>query len=355
MAKLRQKDIAREVGVSPTSVSLVLNDPETPRVSEQTKSRIFEYVRAHAPDFASPAATRDILFVCDSERINPEIHDFYYGPVFRTAEETARSFGRRVLQQNYRSEAELLEMARDPQVAGIIHVNYINHELLARIQKTIPVVAVNSIYRLDCDVIKIDLRHGARDQVHYLCGRGHRRIAFVGLPGPPHESGRGEALHERFGGYAEGLFVENIPINKDYVHQSALPSGTLYVRDSICRALIERLFALPEPPTAILAFNDFIALSLMRTARHMGMKLPEDLSVVGCDDIDACSLIYPRLTTLRQDREAMGTVAVEVLEERLERGRWDNPREVLCSTEFVERESVADVGAPAPAERQGAA
>ena len=355
MAKVLQKTIAEHVGVSQTSVSLVLNDPDTPRVARQTKERIFEYLRRHSPENWGSPSSRNLAFVAQSDALISHLYDFYYGGVFRAAEQTAREFGRQVFYKTYAGPEELRAIAADPGTAGLIHVNYIEAELLRELQRKLPVVAINSIHTLECDVVKTDLRSGARDEVHYLRRHGHERIAFVGRKNKLGEKpGQGEPLNERFSGYCEGLFAEDQPVRWGYVGMIDEKAGTLYPEEPHAREALEALLNLPQPPTAIVAFNDYIALGLMKAAREMGLQLPDDLSLVGCDNIDACQLFSPRLTTVQQKREDMGAAAVEILVERIERGQWDNPREVFCGTFLVERESVADLtGAQRPVTEEG--
>jgi len=346
MAKIRQKTIAERVGVSATSVSLVLNNPDTTRVAAKTKKKILDHYRRHSLEEIACISRSSLVLVAYSPMVFPNLYEQYLGPIVRAAEQTAQEYGRGIYYRTYSDPEDLRILAKDPSVAGLIHMNVIDGGLLSEIRQALPVVLLEGTHTVECDMVDNDLRSSARDEVHYLRRRGHERIAFVGREDRSVEKPiREESVSERFSGYCEGLFAECIPMVPQYIQMLDGKSGVLYPDDNQAREMVETLMALPAPPTAVVALNDYVALGLMKAAREIGLRLPEDLSFVGCDDIEACKLFSPGLTTMHQKREEMGIAAVEILIERIERGRWDNPREVFCGTYLVERESVADLGA----------
>lgn len=174
---------------------------------------------------------------------------------------------------------------------------------------------------------------GAYDATQYLITLGHRRIGFV--------TGAMDlgCSVERLAGYNEALARHGIPSDPDLIRDGDFfqPSGF---------AAGAALLALPEPPTAIFASNDEMAFGVMAAARGCGRRIPQDLSVVGFDDIPQAALSYPPLTTVRQPLENMGRVATRMLIELIADPQLQIER-VALPTELVVRASCqAPEGAP---------
>lgn len=148
-------------------------------------------------------------------------------------------------------------------------------------------------------------RRGAYDATQYLIDLGHRRIGFLaGLP-------QLNSAAERFEGYKAALADNGIPFEKRYVTR-----GDFDTR--MGHQATRQLLALADPPTAIFAGNDLSALGAIEAIREHGLRIPEDVSVIGFDDIPQAALAYPKLTTVRQPLNQMGREAVSVLLARLE-------------------------------------
>ena len=176
---------------------------------------------------------------------------------------------------------------------------------------------------------------GAYEAVKYLIELGHERIAFItGLTG----------LHSataRLDGYRTALSDHSISFRHEYVAEGNFLEESGY-------DATQKLLDLPEPPTAIMAGNDLSAFGAIEAIRQRGLRIPEDISLVGFDDIPQASITYPKLTTVRQPLEQMGRVGVNLLLERIE-----NPaggmRQVTLATQLVIREFLS---APVPENRR---
>ena len=138
----------------------------------------------------------------------------------------------------------------------------------------------------------------------YLASLGHKRIAFI-AGDPTHK-----AVGHRLLGYKDGLKESDLPFVADLVGQgnNLIDSG---------EAAAEKLLALPDPPTAIFAANDDMAAGVVRVADRLGIKVPDQLSVAGCDDVALAQLIHPALTTINQPLASMASTAVESLIESI--------------------------------------
>lgn len=172
-------------------------------------------------------------------------------------------------------------------------------------------------------------REGAYKAVRYLTDLGHRRIGFItGFADT-------DVANERLAGYTQALADNNIPFDAQLVKEGDFlqPSG------HTCGS---ELLGLPTPPTAIFASSDMMALGVMDAARARGRRIPEDLSLIGFDDIPMAAVAHPGLTTVRQPLEDMGRIATEILLSAIKNPE-DPPQVVVVPTELIIRGTTAPV------------
>jgi LacI family transcriptional regulator len=204
-----------------------------------------------------------------------------------------------------------------------------NEELTRLLDGGYRFVVLDPLMPLDERIPSVSAAHtsGADQAMQHLLALGHRRIAHITGP-------RGwVATEDRRRGYYAALASAGI-----------LPEPALEI-DSIPeivpgREAAARLLALPDRPTAIFAFNDNIAIGVMKAARARGLRIPEDLSIVGFDDIEHATIVSPELTTVRQPLAEMGRTAVSLLNRLLERQRFETLH-VELATRLVVRDSTA--------------
>ncbi|MBI3153037.1 MAG: LacI family DNA-binding transcriptional regulator [Chloroflexi bacterium] len=159
----------------------------------------------------------------------------------------------------------------------------------------------------DLNSILIDDQHGGRLVAEHLVGKGHKIVAFLGDIEPPERF----AIHpvkSRLAGFVQGLSEAGLSLPKAYIRSCP------YTQNESRQAALE-LLTLPKPPTAIFAGSDFQALSVMKVARQLNIKIPDDLAVVGFDDIDVAD--HVDLTTIRQHLDESGRLAAEILLARI--------------------------------------
>lgn len=168
---------------------------------------------------------------------------------------------------------------------------------------------------------------GALNAMEYLVGLGHQRIGFIG--------GRPDALSaiRRREGYVDGLSAAGLPFNADWVIDGD------YTRERGQEAA-HSLLCLPEQPTAIFAANDKMAFGVMDAARELGLRIPEDVSVVGFDNLPEAAQVTPRLTTVDQSIQEMGRLAVKLLFDVLS-GATLGATQIRVPTRLVIRDSCA--------------
>jgi DNA-binding LacI/PurR family transcriptional regulator len=177
----------------------------------------------------------------------------------------------------------------------------------------------------DCDSVMVDNRAGAYNAVVHLLSHGHRRIAFVGGPEDSH------AHLERYEGYQEAIQHAGLKIDPELV-----ATGNFLYQGG--RSAAQQLLSLPHPPSAIFAGNDEMAIGAIDEARNLGCKIPEQLAIIGFDDIQTAAFTNPGLTTVRQPMKRLGEVAADLLLYRLKERETPLRHEVL-STELVVRQT----------------
>ncbi len=328
------KDIAEAAGVSHSTVSRALSD--SPLVKPETKARI----RRLAQEMGyTPDAIARSLVTQRTQTIGvvvTTITDPFVAEVVQGIEDTAQQHGYSVILASSAAQPErelaAVDMLRGKRVDGIIvtssRVGALYLEHLERVG--VPVVLINNHnvqsgrYTFS---VSVDNRHGGHLATMHLIQSGHRRIAYVS--GPANHSNDAE----RLSGYRQALEEAGIPFDPALVVPG---NGRL---DGGERAL-HRLNELDVPPTAVFCYNDVTAIGLLSTARSLGIRVPQDLAVVGFDNIPMAAHSCPPLTTIAQPQREMGqmatTMALELMKEDDAPVRLSN---VFVKGELVVRET----------------
>jgi len=320
------KDIAKTVGVSPSTVSRALH--HHPRISEERAKQIRELARQMGYSPSVPArslVTRDTATI---GMVITHVSDPFLGRLVSGVEETAQANGYSVfLSSSYRNadvERNVIRDFYERRVTGIIVTgSQIDAGYLQlRERYPLPIVLIN--FRNYPHSIATDNLSGARQAIEHLVQLGHRRIAYVSN----RHSFRTDL--EREEGYKATLTKYGIPIEEALLVQG---DGTL---EGGLRAL-KRLLTLPLPPTAVFCFNDVTAMGVMRGLNAAGRQVPRDCSVIGFDDLALAAYYCPPLTTVRQPGYQLGQGAMHMLLQLIQ-GREDVEAEVLPA-ELVVRET----------------
>ena len=190
---------------------------------------------------------------------------------------------------------------------------------------------------LDCwssnfplNAVLINNADSAVNAVQYLVNRGHREIGYL------RGRFRIKAFTSRSAGYSRALSKNNIPLNNQYIFTVSTTMDGAY------RDMKEYLKKGAKMPTAFFADDDMIALGCIKAFQEFGYRVPEDISVIGFDDLPFCEISSPRLTTIKVFKYEMGQLAVRRVIELMKNGGNINTKIQIC-TEFVERDSVADL------------
>jgi LacI family transcriptional regulator len=330
-------DVARLAGVSQSSVSLVLNNMVGARISDSTRDRVVEAAREIG--YRLPAGRRHERVETERNVIAYLVDEISTSPHPVVTLDGARDSGWEAgfLVQTYvtRSDPELEAatfdlIRRNPNIVGVIYSTIFTRMVPPpAILKDFPTVLLNC-YTQDHRAHSIVPGEvaGAFVATQYLIGHGHRRIGFIN--GEPWMDASGDRLK----GYRQALATADVAFDPQIVrHGDWLPLRGYELALELLRA--------PSPPTALFCANDLMAIGALDAAREMGLRVPEDLSVMGYDDQELARYTHPPLSTLTLPNYEMGRRAAEVLVELATKIRTVWPRSIKIDGPLVERASVA--------------
>jgi LacI family transcriptional regulator, galactose operon repressor len=341
MNRPTQVDVARLAGVSRATVSYVLNGVTDGRVpiSEETRQRVLEAIEelGYEPDARAQALrsgnTNTIALII------PDLRNPHFCELATGIEEAARASGYHLLLSSTTLNDEYAveifkDLSRRRFDGLILGSSFIlkSEEAQATLEQVrrrgLPIVELSENYGVDS--IGTDYSKAAREVISYLLSLGHRRIGLI------YGVGGHELAEDRRQPYRAGLEIAGIPIDENLIVECG-PT----IEDGYQAA--KKLLALPSRPTAIIAINDLLSIGAVRAAADAGLRVPNDLSLVGYDDIPMAKYLVPRLTTVTKDAHASGKKAFEILMRRMQNS--DLPRQkVHTPARLIIRESTG----PAP-------
>ncbi len=333
------RDVARQAGVSPATVSNVLNG-RSEAMAKDTLERVQAAIQSlsYRPNhFARGLVTRRTATI---GLILSEIETPLFLQAVSFIEPIARRAGYNILVCNARTvedERQVLGLLLEKQVDGMIFLSISefreNEHLLAAQASGVPLVLINrSSPDPAFDQIKWDNTGGVVLAVDHLAQLGHRRIAH--LRGPQNR----RSSEERFRGYCLGLEQNHLEFREDYVRL-----GDYTASPDTWQQSAQELLNLSPMPTAIIASDDIVAAVILRTLQRAGLNVPRDVSVVGIDDQPFSTFLSPALTTVQCPVAEAGKQAIETLLQRIANPSLPT-RNLLLPCPLILREST---GAPA--------
>jgi LacI family repressor for deo operon, udp, cdd, tsx, nupC, and nupG len=326
------KDVAQLAGVSTATVSRALMNPE--KVSPTTRKRVEDAVleSGYSPNSLARNLRRNESKTIVT--IVPDICDPYFAEIIRGIEDAAVEHGYLVLLgdsgQQQRRENSFVNLVFTKQADGMLLLGTdLPFDVSKSEQKNLPpmVMACEYAPELELPTVHIDNLTSAFEVVNYLGQMGHKKIAEISGPETA------ALCHFRHQGYLQALRRANVTMNPSYqiFGDFSFEAGAKALR---------QLYNLPIPPTAIFCHNDMMAIGAIQEAKRLGWRVPQDLSVVGFDDIKFAQYCDPPLTTVAQPKYEIGRQAMLMMLEVL-RGNDVRAGSRLLETELVIRESVA--------------
>ncbi|WP_010236027.1 LacI family DNA-binding transcriptional regulator [Clostridium arbusti] len=324
------KDVAKEAGVSIATVSRVLNDVDV--VNEETKKKVRVAIKKldYRPNIIARSLktqrTRTIGIVI------PDISSQFYPEIVRGAEDVANIYNYNVILCNTdldaEKEIEYIRVLREKMVDGVMYMsNCLEDNILKMLNDlSIPTVLVETRGKdYGFPSVTIDNEKAAYEATEYLIKKGNKKIAYVGV-NPETEN----ASAVRFNGYKNAILDNGLDYNEDLVQFGGLKAAD--GRDGM-EAIIHK-----GKVDAVFCASDEVAMGVINTLRDNGIKVPEDVDVVGFDNIYASSIYYPKLTTVEQPMYDMGSVGMRMLIKVINKAGIDQEHIVL-DYKLIERDT----------------
>ncbi len=332
------KDISKICGVSVATVSKALNNHND--IGEETKENIKRVAKelGYSPNLSARALktnrTYGIGVLFADEAMSGLTHD-YFSSVLDSFKRTAEKRGYDITFINSCKDRpnrmSYLEHSRYRGFDGVVLacIDFNDPEVIELVQSNIPVVTIDYLFNNRLAVISDNVT-GMKELLEYVYSMGHRRIAYIHGADSATTSSRLSSFYrtvERLG----------LDIPDDYIKEAA------YRNTATTYQMTNELLDLPNPPTCILYPDDFAAFGGINAIRERGMSIPEDISVAGYDGIRAARHLEPKLTTVHQDTEQIGSVAARQLINLIERPKTTIMEQVIVPGKIIEGKSVARI------------
>lgn len=335
------KDVAEKAGVSVTSVSRVLNGGKY--VREEVRQRILKAVNdlGYSPSFIARSLVLQRTNLIGI--IVPDLTSSFHSTILSSIEEVASNKGYNILVSNIiedlAKEVRYLDIFRQMRVSGLIIMHEkINDAVVRQMRKMeAPIVfcSVRPAFHHAFTSINIDDRRASEDATGYLLGLGHRQIAFIG--GDLRDVTSGQS---RYRGYRDAMEGNGLAVEERLVRFGDYKVVSGY-------AAMEELLAARPFPSAVFAVSDDMAAGAMNCIRDHGLKVPDDISVMGFDGSYLTELVRPRLTSMEQPIREIGALSIETLIRKIENGTG-SMNEIIMHHRLVERDSCRAPAAAQP-------
>jgi DNA-binding LacI/PurR family transcriptional regulator len=331
------KDIALRCGVSIATVSKALNGQQD--ISENTRERVCQV--ANEMGYLTNASARalktnrtyniGVLFV--DEQHSGLAHEYFSSVLDSVKVEAERNgYDITFINRNIgRRSSTYLQHALYRGVDGVIIacVDFEDPQVIELVNSQLPIVTIDHVFNNRLAVISDNVA-GMEALVRHAYSMGHRRIAFI----------HGEmtsVTKNRITGFYRACEKLGLTVPEEYIRSS-------YFHDSTsCAEITQELLALPEPPTCIIFPDDFSYIGGMNAIKSKGLRIPEDISVMGYDGISLGDMISPRLTTYQQNTLELGRAAARGLIDLIERPRTTLVDRMIVSGRIVVRDTVKDL------------
>ena len=333
------KDVAEHAGVSITTVSHVIN--QTRFVSDELIERVNRAMAAldyHPNSLARSlrsGRTKTIGLII------PDISNQFFAEVSRKIEDKGFEYGYSVIlcntDDNNTKEKSYIDVLVAKQVDGIVFISAgeVSDNLMKPFNANVPIViADRDVKEIQSDIVLVDNYVGGYEATQYLVGLGHQRIGCITGPSPVTPSA------QRLQGFKDAMDESGLQIDP-----SLIVAGDFRYQSG--ETAMQLLLGNPQPPTAVFVFNDMMALGAIRAVYNKGLKVPEDLSLIGFDDIPLSRAIYPTLTTMAQPIMEMANLVVDLLVEKIRlreahariKGEKPEYQRIVMNAKLIERES----------------
>lgn len=331
------KELSIKCGVSVSTVSKALNGYKD--IGDETKRNILRIANeiGYFPDSNARALKMKKTYnlgVLFSTMFNHGLRNEYFAHILASFHEyaTSRGYDINFIEHNIGNRnMSYLEHCRYRNFDGvcIACADFSEKEVLDVVNSKLPVVVIDHVFNEAISILS-DNMEGMRQLTQYIINQGHKDIAFI-------HGTNSSVTHNRLVSFYQVLHENNITIPKEYILEG------VYRDADTATILTQRLLQLPKRPTCIIAPDDYSALGVMNTIRRYGLKVPEDVSVVGYDGISLAQALEPKLTTIRQDTDRIGAVAARQLINLIENPMSTSIENLYLKVQLIQGGSVANL------------
>jgi len=337
MAKLTIKEIARMAGVSPSAVSIVVNNRKG--VSEPTRARVMDIVEKL--NYYPNPSSRRLLFnktnnigILFKKNASPMEH-FFYSELNSVILQECEALGYNLIfssleYNNKTNEITLPNVVNYRDVDGVIFYGDIDIQIINKFNTMdIPFIIVDSHNRSE-DILSVsaDYYEASYTATKYLISIGHMSIAFIGTSLIPFYG------NQTFFGFKKAIEENRISLPINWIQLDAFDENSSY----LC---MKNILSYNQAPTAIVCSADIYAIGAMRCLKDNNYKIPDDMSIIGIDDIILDQYVEPALSTIKIDKVEMGKSAIDLLIKKIENEKTGN--QIITSNELVIRRSTKPV------------
>jgi DNA-binding LacI/PurR family transcriptional regulator len=328
-----QADVAKLAGVSRATVSYVLNDRLDGRIpiTEQTREKVLKAAESlrYEPNAIARSLKAGASYMIAV--LIPAVHNPHYWDILDGVSEVVseHDYHLSLSVANLELEKErwcfksLLERRFDGLILLPTFSDVLVEEVRMLSKRSSPAVFIAPMS--EADYVYTDIRSGAEALMDHLIDQGHKRIGFIAGAARPQLSQTREDV------YRESIREAGLPLDEDLVRHCGHTMANGYIETRL-------LLDLPDPPTAIWAINDILAMSAMRAIQERGLHIPNDVALAGFDDIVFARQLHPPLTTVHMPAKEMGRKAAEILFKRIDDPRCA-PMQITLNTQLVIRQS----------------
>lgn len=333
------KDIARQVGVSVNAVSLALNNRAG--VGDETRKEILNLAEKmgyleQSSKYIQIYSSKNICVLLEYRFFR----DFqFYGRVLLGIEEEAKKSGYNVFINSFETE-EVPDCVQKGKVSGVIVVGKIESSFLRKLKKyPIPIIVADYVSMDELtDSVVSDNEFGAYKMASYLIGHGYKKIGYFG------DIEYSPSTRDRFLGYVEAMHrhfkLGNFEDSLKYVKQfSMLADVEEYVIKRDAKSVFQLFKSIEQKPEVLICSNDELAILLLKTLQNYGYLIPEDIGIVGFDDIELGKMVIPALTTVHVQKKLMGKKVTQRLLYRMNHPK-EHVEKIVMDVDIVERDSI---------------
>lgn len=324
------KDVARHANVSISTVSHVVN--RTRFVSEKARTDVEAAIRAL--DYVPSAVARSLKSNTTKTlgMLIPNCSNPYFAEIVRSVEDHCFASGYTLILCNTddapRRQSVYLQVLAEKRVDGLIIISTGEtsdlHDLLQGL--TTPTVLLDrEVTHVHCDLVETAHLQGGQMATEHLVALGHQRIACIG--GPADLSPSAQRIQGWRNALAAAELVDDLLWHSDFTSQGGFNA-------------MQEILQSGHRPSAVFVCNDLMGIGALSAAHEAGLRIPQDLSVIGFDDIELARFTSPPLTTIVQPKQRIGQLAVDMLLERIQGGRLE-AKQMLLQPELVVRASTA--------------